>query len=81
MSSKAFHGQPPLQPWLQTLPYGGSSEQPCEQSTISCSLNEVSGLPAMAQADSITEMVEKAQHEPHWPWSLMGSTTGGVWVR
>jgi len=28
----------------------------------------------MATAPSTAPVVEKAQHEPHWPWSLMGVT-------
>ena len=64
--------RPPPQPKLPQF---------CEQSTKFCSEREVSGLPASAHCPSNDATVEKAQHEPHWPWSLIGVTTGGFAVR
>ena len=36
--------------------------------------SEVSGLPAIWNAPSTEPVVEKAQHEPHWPWFFTGVT-------
>ena len=35
----------------------------------------------MKSAPSVEPVVEKAQHEPHWPWSLMGVTAPFVVLR
>merc|ERR1719469_200003 len=63
MWSKAVCGHPPLQPSL--LP---------SQSTNCCSETDTRFPVAMACPDSTTPMVEKAQQDPHWPWSLIGFT-------
>ena len=61
----AWSIRPPLQPWLPSAP---------EQSTSCCSDSDGSLLVAMNMAPSTEPVVEKAQHEPHWPWFLMGVT-------
>jgi len=49
-----------------------------EQETSCCSeylgTEEGAGLLKMATADSAEAVAEKAQHEPHCPWSWMGET-------
>lgn len=54
-----------MQPWLPSAP---------EQSTSCCSDSSGSALVLMKLMPSTEPVVEKAQHEPHWPWSLMGVT-------
>lgn len=62
---KASSIRPPLQPWLPSAP---------EQSTSCCSDSD-GRVPVLRNEMPSTEpVVEKAQHEPHWPWSLMGVT-------
>merc|ERR1712013_778796 len=56
--------EPPLQPMLPFL----------EQSTSCCSDMETSLPVPICHAPSMPPVVEKAQHEPHWPWSLTGVT-------
>jgi hypothetical protein len=54
-----------LQPWLPYL---------VEQSTNCCSENERRFLFLRKLAPSSDPVVEKAQHDPHCPWFLMGVT-------
>ena len=44
------------------------------QSTSSCSEKERSFPVAIWYAPSVDPVVEKAQHEPHWPWFFTGVT-------
>ena len=46
-----------------------------EQSMSCCSLTATRSFPAMAHMPSIAPVTAKAQHEPHWPWSLTAVTT------
>ena len=62
---KAWSISPPLQP---------SFPKDDEQSTSYCSEYEVSFPVAMNSAPSTAPVVEKAQHDPHCPWSLTGVT-------
>ena len=66
---KALSMRPPLQPWLP---------EAVAHETRSCSEREVSGLPAICHAPSTEPVVEKAQHEPHWPWFFTGVTAPSV---
>ena len=52
---KALYGHPPLHPWFPYSP---------EQSTNCCS-ESLTLVPFILYADSMTPVVEKAQHEPH----------------
>ena len=62
---KAWSISPPLQPWFPNED---------EQSTSYCSEYEVSFPVAMNSAPSTAPVVEKAQHDPHCPWSFTGVT-------
>jgi hypothetical protein len=65
MYQKAWSIKPPLHPWfLYEL----------EQSTSCCSENELNFEVALKWAPSRDPVVEKAQHDPHWPWFLIGVT-------
>jgi hypothetical protein len=45
-----------------------------EQSTSCCSDSDVR-VPVFRKTEpSVEPVVEKAQHEPHWPWSFTGVT-------
>merc|ERR1719182_983477 len=57
--------RPPLQPWLPKEP---------AQSTNCCSERDTSLPEDRKLAPSREPVVEKAQHEPHWPWFFTGVT-------
>mmetsp|Transcript_119649 Transcript_119649/g.290389 ORF Transcript_119649/g.290389 Transcript_119649/m.290389 type:complete len:216 (+) Transcript_119649:752-1399(+) len=59
-----WYGMPPL----QALSWWS-------QSTICCGASSSREWPAIALALSIDSVAEKAQQEPHWPWSFTGVTT------
>jgi hypothetical protein len=39
---------------------------------ICCGENSLSALPLRYHSLSICDVAEKAQHDPHWPWFLIG---------
>nr|CAB3481713.1 unnamed protein product [Digitaria exilis]CAB3483790.1 unnamed protein product [Digitaria exilis] len=63
-----YWNAPPLHPALAFV----------SQSTSCCSDSEVRFLVLMALTPSTAAIVENAQHEPHWPWSLT-SVTAPFW--
>eukprot|EP01139_Manchomonas_bermudensis_P018985 Amastigsp_a676280_1700.p3 type:complete len:132 gc:universal Amastigsp_a676280_1700:341-736(+) len=60
---KALSIRPPLQPWSAV-----------SQSTSSWGESELRPSPSISTMPSIEAQVEKAQHEPHCSWFLMGVT-------
>ena len=62
-----------LPPWQPMHPHFSHRDVESHE-TSSCSESETSLPVLMANAPSMPPMVEKAQHEPQSPWSLMGVT-------